>query len=75
MTEYRTSTTTYSLVTIAARAAKTRRQAVLRRVRAQRAAACKKRSVAHLMQEGLLLKGSQLRDKYAAARPAPERRT
>jgi hypothetical protein len=52
--------TTYSPVSTAAKAAKARRQAVLRRVQAQRAIA-HKRTVADWMEEGLIVRASELR--------------
>ncbi len=46
-----------------AREAKTRRQAVLQRVRTQRAAAVKK-TVAAWMQEGVIIRASELKERY-----------
>jgi hypothetical protein len=73
MTAYRTSTTTYSPLAAAARAAKARRQAVLRRVRTQRAAV-HKRTIADWMKEGLVMTGIQLKAKLANITRAPKPR-
>jgi hypothetical protein len=63
MTHYPTSNHTHSPISAAARAAKAKRQAVLARVRAQRAAAAK-RSVAELMRSGGIIRGSVLKERY-----------
>jgi hypothetical protein len=74
MTAYRTSTTTYSRISAAARAAKARRQAVLQRVKAQRVQTYK-RTVADWMKDGLVLRGSDLRNRYVATRRISGRHT
>lgn len=63
MTEYRTSTTTCSPISAAARVAKAKRQAVLQRVRAQRARVYK-RTVADWEAVGAIMRGSELKEKY-----------
>lgn len=64
MTEYRTTYAADTTISAAARAAKARRQTVLRRVRAQRAATYK-RTMADWAKAGFLITGSELQTKYA----------
>ncbi len=52
-----------TLLTQRVQEAKTRRQAVLQRVRTQRAAAVKK-TVAAWMQEGVIIRASELKERY-----------
>ena len=52
-----------TLLTQRVQEAKARRQAVLQRVRAQRAAAAKKTAAAW-MQEGVIIRASELKERY-----------
>ena len=63
MTEYRTTYTSDAAITAAARAAKAQRQAVLHKVRTQRAVA-NKRTVAEWVQEGAIVRASELKNRY-----------
>jgi hypothetical protein len=63
MTHYRTSNQTLSSISAAARVAKAERQAVLERVRVQRAQASKK-SVAEWMKTGGIIRGTDLKERY-----------
>jgi len=64
MTEYGTPYTPHSPLSAAARAAKAKRRAVLQRVRAQRAQAYK-RTVTDWIQAGAIIRGSDLKKRYA----------
>ena len=63
MTYYRSGNHTQSQISAAAKAAKAERQAVLQRVRAQRAQASKK-SVAEWMKTGGIIRGIDLKERY-----------
>lgn len=67
MTDYRLPQSYSSAISFAAREAKAKRQAILQRVRAQRAARCK-RTVAEWIQEGVIIRGSQLKERYQQKR-------
>ena len=54
---------------ISAQEAKARRQAVLQRVRTQRAAAAKK-TAAEWMQEGVIIRASELKERYQRGKRA-----
>ncbi len=64
MTMDTTTRSSQSLLSAAALEAKARRQAVLNRVRAHRAQAYKK-TVAEWIQVGAIIKGSELKKRYA----------
>jgi hypothetical protein len=61
MTEYHIPISEPSPITLAARAAKARRQAVLERVQAQRAKAYTKKTGAKWVQVGTIIRGSELK--------------
>jgi hypothetical protein len=63
MTYYPTSKQAQSPISAAARAAKAERQAVLQRVRAQRAQVYKKR-VSEWIAGGAIMRGSELKERY-----------
>ena len=62
MTAYRASLPPYQSLSHVAQEAKAKRRAVLRRVRAQRAAA-QKRTVSDWIQAGAIIRGSELRER------------
>jgi hypothetical protein len=64
MTAYRAFSTPQATVSAAVQAAKARRQAVLRRVRTQRAA-LHKRTVADWQKEGLIIRASELKERQS----------
>jgi hypothetical protein len=68
MTAYRFSTTTQPQRATAAQEAKAKRQAVLQRVRKQRVQAYK-RTVAEGMEEGVLVRASELKERYTDVKP------
>jgi hypothetical protein len=68
MTYYPTSKQLQSPISVAARAAKAERQAVLERVRRQRAQAYKK-SVNEWVQAGAIIRGSELKKRYQITEP------
>jgi hypothetical protein len=63
MTMYTTTRSSQSPLSAAAREAKARRQAVLRRVRTQRAQSYKK-TVAEWIEDGVIIRGSELKEQY-----------
>jgi hypothetical protein len=63
MTYYPTSKQSQSPISAAAQAAKAKRQAVLERVRAQRAHV-HKRTVAEWTEAGVIIRGSELKERY-----------
>jgi len=65
MTNLPTSRQLESPISVAAKAAKEKRRAVLERVRAQRAKSYKK-SLAQCMQDGTVIRASELKNRYMA---------
>jgi hypothetical protein len=67
MTMYTTIRSSQSPLSAAAREAKAKRQAVLARVRGQRAQAYKK-TVTEWIEMGAIIRGSELKERYQAAK-------
>jgi hypothetical protein len=63
MTMYTTTRNSQSFLSAAAREAKAKRQAVLQRVRAQRAQTYK-RTVSEWIEVGAIVRGSELKERY-----------
>jgi hypothetical protein len=63
MTMYPTTRRTQSTISATARAAKAKRQAVLERVRAQRAQSYKK-TASEWIEVGAIIRGSELKERY-----------